>query len=51
MEEPKEEMMGEEECKNHCYYKMGVTGKMILCARCGRIKVVKEADGEWKVLH
>jgi len=37
--------------KGHIYT-FPSTGKpdIILCDRCGRIKVVKEGDG-WKVLH
>lgn len=38
------------ECSDHHCYKVSVDGKMILCAKCGRIKCVKEGE-EWKVLY
>jgi hypothetical protein len=37
-------------CEGHHDYKMGLSGQLILCEHCGRIKAVKEGEG-WKMMY
>jgi hypothetical protein len=39
------------ECKGHCYYKIGLKADVILCDRCGRIRAIRNADGNWENLY
>jgi hypothetical protein len=38
------------ECTDHHCYKVGITGTLILCEFCGRVKAIKEKD-EWKMMY
>ena len=38
------------ECQDHHCYKVSLNGQLIVCAKCGRIKGVRDGES-WKVLY
>ena len=40
-----------EECKDHCKYVIGGKADILVCERCGRVKVIRNKDGNWENLY
>lgn len=39
------------ECEHHIYKVGGPQASLILCDMCGRVKVIKNKDGQWENLY
>jgi hypothetical protein len=35
----------------NCIYKLNSTGTMIMCARCSRVRAIRNEKGEWENLY